>query len=80
MHAYEAKDELRNTDLMRPHAIEIKLRDGRKLTRSRAMPVGSKDDPLRLRIIAPSLRIAAGAFCPISDAPSSPRNWADSRR
>jgi 2-methylcitrate dehydratase PrpD len=46
MHAYEAKDELRNTDLMRPHAIEIKLRDGRKLTRSRAMPVGSKDDPL----------------------------------
>jgi 2-methylcitrate dehydratase PrpD len=46
MHAYEAKDELRNTDLMRPHAIEIRLRDGRKLTRSRAMPVGSKDDPL----------------------------------
>jgi 2-methylcitrate dehydratase PrpD len=46
MHAYEAKDELRNTDLMRPHAIEIKLRDGRTLARSRAMPVGSKDDPL----------------------------------
>lgn len=46
MHAYEAKDELRNTDLMRPHAIEIKLRDGRTLTRSRAMPVGSKEEPL----------------------------------
>jgi 2-methylcitrate dehydratase PrpD len=46
MHAYEAKEELRNTDLMRPHLVEVKLRDGRVLTRSRAMPVGSKGEPL----------------------------------
>jgi len=46
MHAYEPKDELRNTDLMRPHRIEVKLCDGRTLARERAMPVGSRDHPL----------------------------------
>jgi 2-methylcitrate dehydratase PrpD len=65
MHAYEAKDELRNTDLMRPHMIEIVLRDGRKLTRSRAMPVGSKDDPLK----ASDHRIKFDDCCSISLSP-----------
>jgi 2-methylcitrate dehydratase PrpD len=46
IHAYEAQDELRNTDLMRPHETRVTLRDGRVVSKSRSMPVGSKEEPL----------------------------------
>jgi 2-methylcitrate dehydratase PrpD len=46
--SYDSADEQKNVDLMRPHVITIKLKDGRTLERARDLPVGTLKYPFSL--------------------------------
>ena len=43
--SYDPADEQKDVDLMRPHVITIKLKDGRTLERARDLPVGTLKYP-----------------------------------
>jgi 2-methylcitrate dehydratase PrpD len=43
--SYDPADEQKNVDLMRPHVINVKLKNGRTLERARDLPVGTLKYP-----------------------------------
>lgn len=45
---YDPAEEQKNVDLMRPHVITVKLKNGRSLERSRDLPVGTLKYPFSL--------------------------------
>jgi len=64
--AYDPTEEQKNTDAMRPHRVEVRLKDGRTFSRERDLPKGTLKYPLSEADREAKFRDCCEGFLPVA--------------